>query len=160
MTRLPRPCLGAKNPDTGQHEDCGAPVVATGADRTARCERHQAMHEATRRPSSSARGYDRGYQAEREEALAPDPATGEPQRCQLRLSVCTVWATTLHHTVPVDSGRNVEAARRGRKIPACKPCNSALGKRALEEAPRPPTEGRDASGRRDEDDDDDWFPGP
>lgn len=158
MTRLPRPCLGAKNPETGRHEDCGQPVAGQGPDKTARCERHQRMHEQARRPSPSARGYDRGYRKEREEILAPDE-DGNPPRCQLRLTVCTLVATTLHHVVPVDAGRNVAAARAGLKVPACGPCNSALGKRTLEEAPRPPA-GQDASTGRDEGDDDDWFPAP
>lgn len=148
MTRLPRPCLGAKNPETGLHEDCGRAVTGGGADKVARCPRHQAMYEATRRPSASRRGYDREYQAERERALAPDPETSEPPRCQLRLRVCSTWATTLHHVVPVDAGRNVAAARRGRKIPACGPCNSALGKR---EAPEPGVVTEPEDG---------WFPPP
>lgn len=156
MTRLPRPCLGAKNPTTGLHEDCGRPVTGGGADKVARCERHQAMYEAARRPSPGRRGYDRGYQAERREALAPDPVTGEPVRCGLRLEGCTLLATTLHHVVAVDAGRNAAAARAGRKIPACVSCNSGLGKR---EAPRPSGGGgREATGGRD--DEDDWFPEP
>lgn len=127
MSRLKRPCLGAFNAVLQKHEDCGEPTLGS------RCVRHQAMYEATRRPSPSRRGYDKPYKARREQTLAPDEL-GRPRVCSLRLPGCTYWADTADHVIPVDSGRS-EAGKRGPLRPACKSCNSARGKR---EAGSPP----------------------
>ena len=84
-----------------------------------RCPRHSAMHEATRRPSPSVRGYDKTYQRDRAALLAERPL------CELQLPGCTVWATTADHPVALAAGGSFRQAL----VPACAHCNSTKGAR-------------------------------
>lgn len=113
MSRLPRPCLGATNPNTHLPERCGVPTTGS------RCPRHAAMHEAGRRPSPSVRGYDEQYKRERAELLDERPL------CELRLPGCTGVATTADHPVALAAGGD----RRQALVPACASCNSRKGAR-------------------------------
>lgn len=136
MTRLARPCLGAWNPATNSKEACGVPTQARPGEKTARCDKHRAMHEANR-GSPTKRGFDSQYKRDRE-ALGLE--TGRV-RCELRLPGCTFWADTADHVTPRSRG-GVRSPLR----PACGHCNSSRGARDVEPGPR--------------EDDDGWFPPP
>lgn len=112
------PCLGVTV--DGRRVLCGTPVEKPAA----RCDVHQKIYEATRRPPPSRRGYDAQYRRERKELLKPD-ADGNPPRCQLRLPGCTGWATTADHDEPT----SMTFHHRGKLTPACAHCNSSRGNR-------------------------------
>lgn len=131
VSRLPKPCLGARDPRTGEHEPCGTPAVG------GRCPRHKAMNEATRRPSPTARGYDRRYRdGERKDVI------GRP--CAIRLPGCTGYADTADHVYGRVGGVR-PLGQRGRLLrPACRSCNQRLGNKgdgwlATQQRPGPAT---------------------
>jgi hypothetical protein len=81
---------------------------------------------AAARPTPKEKGYDKEYLAERARILAPDPRTGEPPRCELRLPGCTIWATTADHVFERVDGERLPDRLGGRLLrPACAHCNSA-----------------------------------
>lgn len=152
MTRLQRPCLGVRLQDN-TWEGCGE-LLDPGKSR---CPRHERA-EAARKPSAEAKGYDRGYRADRARVLEPDARTGLPPLCELRLPGCTHYATTADHVFERVDGERLPDELGGRLLrPACAHCNSARrGQRTpdrAESSQAPPD-------RTIVDDDDGWFPPP
>ena len=124
VTRLQKPCVGYYDRDRHARVTCGKLCARS------RCDEHEAMYQASRRPPASQRGYDAQYRKDRAKLLAPDPRTGERVVCELQLEGCTVWADTADHDDPLLGGKNV-AARRGHLTPACSSCNSKRGSRPV-----------------------------
>ncbi len=94
VTRLQKPCIGFYDKTTHRRVPCGKLCARS------RCDEHERMYQATRRPPARERGYDAQYRKDRKDLLAPDPQTGERVLCQLRLDGCTVYADTADHDDP------------------------------------------------------------
>jgi len=140
-TRLQKPCIGYYDKEQHRRVTCGKLCARS------RCDEHEAMYQATRRPPARERGYDAQYRKDRAKLLAPDPRTGARVVCELQLDGCTLWADTADHDDPLLGGKNI-AARRGPLTPACSHCNSKRGARPVFTTPglRP---GVSADGTRD-----------
>jgi len=123
-TKLQKPCVGYYDKERHRRVPCGKLCARS------RCDEHERMYQATRRPPARERGYDAQYRRDRKRLLARDPRTGERAVCELQLDGCTLWADTVDHDDPLLSGRNI-AARRGHLTPACAHCNSKRGSKPV-----------------------------
>ncbi|MGH9252819.1 MAG: HNH endonuclease [Acidimicrobiales bacterium] len=95
----------------------GCPNMAQPGPRRARCRGHQ-------------KAWDRARNARPERAVYQQGAYRydvRGQRCAIRIDgVCTLWATTVDHIIPVSEGGTDHPSNLR---PACRECNSSRARR-------------------------------
>ena len=97
---------------------CGAPFKRERY-KQAKCPLHEGRGREHRSPTT--RAQDTEYAKERARILAPDPLTGMPPVCALRIRCDGAPATTADHVIPVAKG----GVHRGNLQPACASCNAS-----------------------------------